>query len=62
MRNTAKFTRKNLRYAMLLIALAEAVVTPAPSAKTMLIFLASLVALYFAGVAAGQCDWAKHPD
>jgi sec-independent protein translocase protein TatC len=46
----AKSLRRNFRYALLLIAVAAAVVTPKPNATTMLIFLASMAVLYFVGV------------
>jgi sec-independent protein translocase protein TatC len=47
---TPKFLLKNFRYAMLLITVAAAIVTPTPDATTMLIFMAPMVLLYFAGV------------
>lgn len=47
---TPKFMLKNFRYAMLIIAVVAAVVTPTPDATTMLIFMAPMVALYFIGV------------
>jgi sec-independent protein translocase protein TatC len=47
---TPKFLLKNFRYAMLLITVAAAIVTPTPDATTMLIFMAPMVALYFVGV------------
>ncbi|MGH9705965.1 MAG: twin-arginine translocase subunit TatC, partial [Candidatus Acidiferrales bacterium] len=40
----------NFRYAMLLITIVAAVVTPTPDATTMLIFMAPMVILYFVGV------------
>jgi sec-independent protein translocase protein TatC len=48
---TPKFLMKNFRYAILVIALLAAVLTPTPDATTMLVFMAVLVALYFVGVA-----------
>lgn len=47
---TPKFLIKNFRYAMLIITIVAAVVTPTPDATTMLIFMAPMVALYFVGV------------
>ncbi len=48
---TPKFLLKNFRYAVLVIAILAAVLTPTPDATTMLVFMAVLVALYFVGVA-----------
>ncbi|MGH7839181.1 MAG: twin-arginine translocase subunit TatC, partial [Candidatus Binataceae bacterium] len=47
---TPQFLMKNVRYAMLLITIVAAVVTPTPDATTMLIFMAPMVVLYFVGV------------
>lgn len=47
---TPKFMMKNFRYAMLLITVVAAIVTPTPDLTTMLIFMAPMVALYFIGV------------
>lgn len=47
---TPKFLLKNFRYAMLLITVAAAIVTPTPDATTMLIFMAPMILLYFVGV------------
>jgi sec-independent protein translocase protein TatC len=47
---TPKFLLKNFRYAMLIITIVAAVVTPTPDATTMLIFMAPMVLLYFIGV------------
>src|SRR5438445_13324696 len=48
---TPKFMLKNFRYAILVIAILAAILTPTPDATTMLVFMAALVALYFVGVA-----------
>jgi sec-independent protein translocase protein TatC len=48
---TPKFLWQNLRYAILIIAVVAAIVTPTPDAMTMLIFMAPMVALYFIGIA-----------
>jgi len=48
---TPKFLWKNLRYAILVIAVIAAVVTPTPDAMTMLVFMAPMVGLYFVGIA-----------
>src|SRR5579871_4014708 len=47
---TPKFLLKNFRYAMLIITVAAAVLTPTPDAQTMLIFMAPMIVLYFVGV------------
>jgi sec-independent protein translocase protein TatC len=47
---TPKFMLKNFRYAMLIIAVVAAIVTPTPDAMTMLIFMAPMVGLYFLSV------------
>ncbi|HXQ25524.1 MAG TPA: twin-arginine translocase subunit TatC [Candidatus Acidoferrales bacterium] len=47
---TPKFLLRNFRYAMLLITVAAAIVTPTPDATTMLVFMAPMVVLYFVGV------------
>lgn len=48
---TPKFLWKNFRYAILIISVVAAVVTPTPDALTMLIFMAPMVGLYFVGIA-----------
>jgi sec-independent protein translocase protein TatC len=48
---TPKFLWKNIRYAILVIAIVAAIITPTPDATTMLIFMAPMVALYFVGIA-----------
>ncbi len=47
---TPKFLMKNFRYAMLLITIVAAIVTPTPDATTMLIFMLPMIALYFVSV------------
>ncbi len=47
---TPKFLLHNFRYALLLITVTAAIVTPTPDATTMLIFMAPMVVLYFVGV------------
>jgi len=47
---TPRFMLKNFRYAILVIAILAAVLTPTPDATTMLVFMAVLVALYLVGV------------
>jgi sec-independent protein translocase protein TatC len=47
---TPKFLLKNFRYAMLLITVLAAIVTPTPDATTMLVFMAPMIVLYFVGV------------
>jgi len=48
---TPQFLWKNVRYAILVIAIVAAIITPSPDAMTMLIFMAPMVALYFVGIA-----------
>lgn len=47
---TPRFLIRNFRYAMLLITVAAAIITPTPDATTMLIFMLPMVALYFVSV------------
>jgi sec-independent protein translocase protein TatC len=47
---TPSFLWKNLRYAILIIAVIAAIITPTPDALTMLIFMAPMVGLYFLGI------------
>ena len=46
---TPQWLWKNLRYAILIITIVAAIVTPTPDATTMLIFMAPMIALYFSG-------------
>ncbi len=48
---TPSFLWKNFRYAILVIAIVAAVITPTPDAGTMLIFMLPMVGLYFVGMA-----------
>ena len=47
---TPKFLWKNLRYAILIITIIAAVVTPTPDAMTMLVFMVPMLLLYFIGI------------
>jgi sec-independent protein translocase protein TatC len=47
---TPKFLLRNFRYAMLVITILAAIVTPSPDATTMLIFMAPMLVLYFVSV------------
>jgi len=47
---TPKFLWKNVRYAVLIIAVIAAIITPTPDAMTMLIFMAPMILLYFIGI------------
>jgi sec-independent protein translocase protein TatC len=47
---TPQFLIKNFRYALLVITILAAVLTPTPDALTMIFFMSVLVALYFIGV------------
>jgi sec-independent protein translocase protein TatC len=48
---TPQFLWKNVRYAILVIAIVAAIITPTPDATTMLIFMAPMLGLYFIGIA-----------
>jgi len=48
---TPQFLWKNFRYAVLVIAVIAAIITPTPDAQTMLIFMCPMVILYFVGIA-----------
>ena len=58
----ARFVRKNFRYVALLVAALMAVVTPTPSARTMLAFMFAMIALYLAGEFVTNYRRAKHSD
>src|ERR1700730_9929582 len=47
---TPQFLWKNVRYAILIIAVVAAIVTPTPDATTMLVFMAPMLALYFISI------------
>jgi sec-independent protein translocase protein TatC len=47
---TPKFLWQNFRYAIAIIAIVAAIVTPTPDAQTMLIFMCPMVLLYFVGI------------
>ena len=47
---TPKFLWQNMRYAILLIAVVAAIITPTPDAQTMLIFMMPMIGLYFVGI------------
>jgi sec-independent protein translocase protein TatC len=47
---TPKFLWDNFRYAVLVIAVVAAIVTPTPDAVTMLVFMAPMLLLYLAGI------------
>jgi len=47
---TPRFLWKNTRYAILIITVIAAVLTPSPDATTMLIFMAPMIGLYFIGI------------
>src|SRR6266481_2160582 len=47
---TPGFLWKNFRYAILVIAVVAAIVTPTPDAMTMLVFMMPMVGLYFVGI------------
>jgi sec-independent protein translocase protein TatC len=48
---TPQFLIRNFRYALLVITILAAVLTPTPDALTMILFMSVLVGLYFIGVA-----------
>lgn len=47
---TPKFLWKNSKYAILVISVIAAIVTPTPDALTMLVFMAPMIGLYFLGI------------
>ena len=47
---TPGFLWKNFRYAILIIAVVAAIITPTPDATTMLIFMAPMIVLYVVGI------------
>ncbi|MFZ3255592.1 MAG: twin-arginine translocase subunit TatC, partial [Candidatus Acidiferrales bacterium] len=47
---TPQWLWKNLRYAVLVITIVAAIVTPTPDATTMLIFMTPMLGLYFLGI------------
>jgi sec-independent protein translocase protein TatC len=47
---TPQFLWKNIRYAILIIAIIAAIITPTPDATTMLIFMAPMVGLYLLSI------------
>lgn len=47
---TPRFLWKNFRYAVLVIAILAAIITPTPDAMTMLIFMAPMLVLYIIGI------------
>jgi len=48
---TPKFLWKNFRYAILVITVVAAIITPTPDATTMLVFMAPMIGLYILGIA-----------
>ena len=48
---TPKFLWKNFRYAVLIITILAAIITPTPDATTMLVFMAPMLLLYLLGIA-----------
>jgi len=48
---TPKFLWNNFRYAVLVISIVAAIITPSPDATTMLIFMAPMIGLYLIGIA-----------
>lgn len=48
---TPKFLWKNFRYAILIITVVAAIITPTPDATTMLVFMSPMIVLYFVGIA-----------
>ncbi len=47
---TPAFLWKNFRYAILIITIVAAIVTPTPDATTMLVFMAPMILLYIIGI------------
>lgn len=48
---TPHFLWRNARYAILVISVVAAIITPTPDATTMLVFMAPMIGLYFVGMA-----------
>jgi len=48
---TPRFLWKNFRYAILIITVLAAVITPTPDALTMLVFMAPMIVLYLVSIA-----------
>jgi len=51
---TPKFLWHNFRYAILVISVVAAIITPTPDAGTMLVFMMPMVGLYFVGMAVSK--------
>jgi len=47
---TPQFLWKNARYAIAIISVVAAIITPTPDATTMLVFMAPMIGLYFLGM------------
>jgi sec-independent protein translocase protein TatC len=47
---TPQFMWRNFRYAILIIAVVAAIITPTPDALTMLVFMAPMVGLYVVSI------------
>ena len=47
---TPQFLWKNFRYAIIVITVVAAIITPTPDATTMLIFMAPMIGLYLIGI------------
>jgi len=47
---TPQWLWKNMRYAILIITIIAAIVTPSPDATTMLVFMAPMIGLYFVSI------------
>lgn len=47
---TPKFLIKNFRYAIVVITILAAIITPTPDAMTMLVFMAPMIVLYMVGI------------
>jgi sec-independent protein translocase protein TatC len=47
---TPRFLWRNVRYAVLIIAVIAAIITPTPDATTMLVFMTPMIGLYFVGI------------
>ena len=47
---TPGFLWSNIRYAILIISVVAAIVTPTPDAMTMLVFMAPMIVLYIASI------------
>lgn len=56
---TPQWLWKNFRYAILIITILAAIITPTPDATTMLVFMAPMIGLYFVGIGVSYMAFRK---